>query len=134
MRTRADRAGRAALFAAAMGACTFLLYSAHVPCGFARIFHTPCPGCGSTRAMIALLSGDLHSFLRYNPFAPFMTAILVALAVQAFASLLATGTFRRVGDGAVGVLVSHGALVIATLELVVWIARFAGFLGGPVPV
>ena len=133
-RTLADRVARASLFVAALAGFAFLLSSAHVPCGFARIFHTPCPGCGSTRAMLALASGDIHGFVRYNPLAPFMTVLVVVLAVQAFTSLLATGSFRRVGEGALGVLISRGALVIATLEFLVWLARFGGFLGGPVPV
>ena len=127
-------ATREGLFAAALAGFVYLLSSAHVPCGFARIFHTPCPGCGSTRAMLALASGDLHAFVRYNPMAPFMTLLIVVLAVQAFTSLLATGTFRRVGDGGVGTLVSRGAIVIATIEFAIWVARFGGFLGGPVPV
>jgi Protein of unknown function (DUF2752) len=134
VRTRANRVVRASIFAVALGAFTFLLSSAHVPCGFARIFQTPCPGCGSTRAMLALASGDLHAFVRYNPLAPFMTLLVVVLGVQALSSLLATGTFRRVGEGRLGTLVPRAALVIAVLEFVVWVARFGGFLGGPVPV
>lgn len=128
------RVRRAAIFVGALGAITYLLASAGVPCGFARIFHVPCPGCGSTRAMLALATGDLHGLVRYNPLAPFMTLLIVALALQAFASVLATGTFRRVGDGVVGLLVSRGVMVVAALEVLVWIARFGGFLGGPVPV
>lgn len=98
------------------------------------MFHTPCPGCGSTRAMLALASGDLHAFLRYNPLAPFMTALVLVLAVQAVVSVLATGTLRDVGHGRVGTLVARGMMVVATLEVLLWIARFGGFLGGPVPV
>ena len=128
------RIGRAAIFAAGLAVLTVLLTAAQVPCGFARIVHLPCPGCGSTRAMLALASGDLAGMVRYNPLAPFMTLLVVALAGQAFASVLATGTFRRVGDGALGLLVSRGVMVIAALEVLVWIARFGGFLGGPVPV
>lgn len=133
-RTPGGRAFRAALFVAALAGLFSLLASSHVPCGFALIFHIPCPGCGSTRAMLALASGDLHAFVRYNPLAPFMTVLIVILMVQALASLLVTGTFRRVGDGKVGMLVSRGALVIASLEVVLWLARFGGLLGGPVPV
>ena len=125
---------RATLFVAGLGAVAFLLASAHVPCGFARVFHLPCPGCGSTRAMLALFSGDLPGFLRMNPLAPLMTALVVALALQGVSSLLATGTFRGVGDGRVGLWVSRGVLVIAALEVLLWVARFSGFLGGPVPV
>ena len=128
------RAARIALFVAALGSIVFLLGSAHVPCGFARMFHEPCPGCGSTRAMLALAHGDLAGLLRYNPLAPFMTALVVLLALQALQSLVSTGTFRRVGEGKVGVLVSRGILVVAALEVVLWAARFGGFLGGPVPV
>jgi hypothetical protein len=125
---------RAAIFAFALALVTFLLASAHVPCGFARMFHTPCPGCGSTRAMLALGAGDLPGLLRYNPLAPFMTALVVLLAVQAFTSVLATGTFKQVGDGTIGLIVSRGVLVVGALEVLLWIARFGGFLGGPVPV
>jgi hypothetical protein len=130
----AARATRAAVFVGALAAVAFLLASAQVPCGFARVLHTPCPGCGSTRAMLALASGDLHGLVRYNPLAPFMTVLVVVLALQALSSVVTTGSFRRVGDGRVGTLVSRGMLVVAALEVLVWVARFGGFLGGPVPV
>ncbi len=130
----AVRVRRAAIYVVVAAAATYLLAAAQVPCGFARIFHMPCPGCGSTRAMLALASGDLHGVLHFNPLAPFMTLLVVVLAGQALASVLATGTFRRVGDGGLGTLVSRGMLVVAALEVLVWVARFGGLLGGPVPV
>ncbi len=132
--TRINRYVRAGIFAAVLGVFGFLLSSAHVPCGFARIFRMPCPGCGSTRAMLALAHGDLGSLVRYNPMAPFMTLLITVLVVQAFFSLVTTGTFKRVGDGGVGILLSRGAIVIGVIEFVIWAARFGGFLGGPVPV
>ena len=132
--SRRRAVGRAALLAAALGAVGFALASAKVPCGFARMLHVPCPGCGSTRAMLALASGDLQGLLRFNPLAPFMTALVVLLALQALLSVFTTGTFRGVGDGKLGALVARGMLVIAALEVLVWFARFGGFLGGPVPV
>ena len=132
--TRGARAARAAIFVSLLAVASYLLAAAQVPCGFARMFHTPCPGCGSTRAMLALASGDLHGVLHYNPLAPLMTLLVVALAGQAIASLLATGTFRRVGEGTLGLVVSRGVMLVGALEVLVWIARFAGFLGGPVPV
>ncbi len=129
-----SRVLRATGVALGLAALAFLLGSTGIPCGFARMFHTPCPGCGSTRAMLALVSGDLHAFVRYNPLAPFMTALVVLLAVQAIMSVLATGTLRDVGHGRIGIIVSRGMMIVATLEVLVWIARFGGFLGGPVPV
>ncbi len=131
---RRERVVRAGGVVLGLAAVAFLLGSAHVPCGFARMFHTPCPGCGSTRAMLALASGDLQAFVRYNPLAPFMTALVVVLAVQAVVSVLATGTLRDVGHGRVGTFVARGMMIVATLEVLLWIARFGGFLGGPVPV
>lgn len=125
---------RAAIFVCALAAGVFVLASAHVPCGFASMFHVPCPGCGSTRAMLALASGDLAGLLRYNPLAPVMSALLAALALQALWSVLATGTFRRVGHGAVGSAVSFGLAAVAALEVAIWCARFGGLLGGLVPV
>ena len=130
----AMRIRRAAILVSVLGGVTYLLAAAQVPCGFARIFQMPCPGCGSTRAMLALASGDLHGLVRYNPLAPFMTLLVVALAGQALASVLTTGTFRRVGDGTVGMVVSRGVMVVAALEVLVWVARFGGFLGGAVPI
>ena len=131
---RATRLVRAAIFVSVLASASYLLAAAHVPCGFARMFHLPCPGCGSTRAMLALAHGDLHGLVHYNPLAPLMTLLVVALAAQALASVLATGTFHRVGDGTIGLVVSRGVMVVGALEVLLWIARFAGFLGGPVPV
>jgi hypothetical protein len=128
------RLTRAAAFAGAMLGFAWLLGSAHVPCGFATALHLPCPGCGSTRAMLSLAAGDLHGLVRYNPLAPFTTLLVTVLAGQALASVLATGTFRRVGDGALGLVVARGVIVVSIVQVVVWIARFGGFLGGPVPV
>ena len=128
------RVVRAAIFVTVAAVASYLLAAAQVPCGFASVFHVPCPGCGSTRAMLALATGDIHGLVRFNPLAPFMTLLIGALAAQALGSVLATGTFRRVGDGAVGMLVARGVMLIGALEVVVWVARFGGFLGGPVPV
>ena len=36
-------------------------------CGFRVRYGIYCPGCGGTRALIALLEGDLVQSLRYNP-------------------------------------------------------------------
>jgi hypothetical protein len=128
------RVARAAAFAGAMLGFAWLLASAHVPCGFATALHLPCPGCGSTRAMLSLAAGDLHGLVHYNPLAPLTTLFLVVLAGQALASLLATGTFCRVGGGALGRTVARAMVLVSIVQVVVWIARFGGFLGGPVPV
>lgn len=122
--------GRAAITALALGAFGALLAAKAVPCGFATVTHHPCPGCGSTRAVLALFSGDLRGMLRYNPFGPVMAAILGVLVVQAIVSMLLDGDLRRVG----GRVLTRIVMVVAALEIVVWVARFFGAFGGPVPV
>ncbi|MDB4945424.1 MAG: hypothetical protein JWP97_4958 [Labilithrix sp.] len=132
--SRAVRLRRAAIFTLALAGAVSVLGSGHVPCGFAKIFGTPCPGCGSTRSMLALAHGDLDSYLRFNPLAPLMSALLGIVLVQAYVSLLRTGTFRGVAHGRSGILLARAGVVVGVLELALWIARFGGFLGGPVPV
>ncbi len=84
--------------------------------------------------MLALALGDLRAVVRYNPVAPLAAVVVLAYAVQALASLLATGTLDRVGQGRLGALILRVALVAAVLEFLVWVGRFGGLFGGLVPV
>jgi hypothetical protein len=122
------------LTAAALGILAAFLYAKAVPCVFARLFHTPCPGCGSTRAVLALLSGDLHGVFLYNPLGPAAALLIGVLAIQALVSVVAHGDFRDAGEGRIGFVVKRLLVVVAAVEVVLWIARFFGALGGPVPV
>ena len=128
------RLRRASLTVAALAAFGALLYAKGLPCVFARVLHTPCPGCGSTRSALALLHGDLEGTLRYNPLGPVMALLIGVLAAQAIVSVLVHGDFRDTGEGRLGFVVKRAIVGVAALELVLWIARFFGALGGPVPV
>lgn len=56
-----------------LAAAAFLLYAAVVTflfgtiCPFAAMTGLPCPGCGSTRALLFALTGRLGEAFRYNP-------------------------------------------------------------------
>ena len=72
----ADRcpAGRAAsgtiTVCASVLAGTFLLAvlsAPGIPCLFQAVFHVPCPGCGLTRSLKSIWTGDIVSSLRYHP-------------------------------------------------------------------
>ncbi len=48
-------------------------------CPIFHALHVPCPGCGLSRAIVALLHGDWQSALTFHVFAPlFLFALLVA--------------------------------------------------------
>ena len=56
-------------------------------CFFQRMFGIYCPGCGGTRAVIALLKGQLLRSLWYHPF--------VLYAVVMFGGFMLTNTMKR---------------------------------------
>ncbi len=120
--------------AAAMLAFAFVMGSGVVPCAFARATHLPCPGCGSTRAVHALLHGDLAGVMRFNPLGPVMAVVLGLMAIDTLVVVLRDGSARRVATTRVGKLLSRALIVVALLEVALWIARFFGAFGGPVPV
>ncbi len=49
-------------------------------CLIYNVFHIPCPGCGSTRAAIELLKGNLLSSIQYNPI-PFLLVIICSIVI-----------------------------------------------------
>lgn len=50
-------------------------------CLFKEITGIPCPGCGSTRAIISLFHGDVGQALWYNPMAVVLLVLFVFIAV-----------------------------------------------------
>jgi hypothetical protein len=83
----------------------------------------PCPACGLTRATLAAMRLDFGAALRWHPLS---LALLAAIAVVSGAAFVASdGTWRRM------VVVTTGAAGV--LLIVVWVMRFAGWFGGPVP-
>jgi hypothetical protein len=120
--------------AALLFAVALVLGSGLVPCAFARVTHLPCPGCGSTRAVVALLHGDLAGVLHMNPLGPVMALVLGLLAIEAIISVLQSGNASRVGSSRAGRFLTRALIVITALDVVLWIARFFGAFGGPVPV
>ena len=105
-------------------------------CPTAAAFGIPCPGCGLTRATLALLHGDLRGALRLHPLVFLITPIYLAVVLQAIVSYVRPehpelfGFSRWLGSRAA----SFGGSALLVLLLGVWGARFFGFLGGPAPV
>jgi hypothetical protein len=83
----------------------------------------PCPACGLTRAVLAAARLDLLAAERFHPLClPLLAAFAVTVALAFFAGDAAWRRAVPLITGAAGV-----ALIL------VWVLRFAGFFGGPVP-
>ena len=48
-------------------------------CLFKQLFHIPCPACGSTRAILAIIQGDMKGSFLLNPNGFLLTILLVVL-------------------------------------------------------
>jgi hypothetical protein len=102
-------------------------------CPFALVTRHPCPGCGLTRAAIAIALGRLDEALRLHP----LSIVLVptvggAMAYNALV-YVREGRFTA-ATSLQGRWVTAAAVVLGVAGLVIWIARFFGAFGGPVPV
>ncbi|MBQ8285684.1 MAG: DUF2752 domain-containing protein [Thermoguttaceae bacterium] len=98
-----------ALFSVAVYRDPSVLTTFPPPCIFRKATGIYCPGCGSTRALRALLEGDFFAALRYNPFS---IAAFFALPVLL---VLARPKFRAVYYR-LGVVVCAVVLVFAVLR------------------
>ena len=102
-------------------------------CPFAIITRHPCPGCGLTRATLSLLRGDVIAAVHFHPLAPVVVPLLVGAIVYN------TGVYLYAGKTAAtealqGRWITVAGIALAVLMVGVWIARFFGAFGGPVPV
>jgi lysylphosphatidylglycerol synthetase-like protein (DUF2156 family) len=104
-------------------------------CPLASVFGVPCPGCGLTRATLALAHGDLKHALELHP----LVLVLAPLFMWAMVSA-AIGYVRgprasrpaRLWLASRTVTALGSVLMLVTLG--VWGARFLGYFGGPVHV
>lgn len=60
-------------------------------CLFKRIYHIPCPACGSTRAVMEICQGHLKEAFMLNPNGFLLASVLVVLPVW----LLYDGLLKR---------------------------------------
>ena len=102
-------------------------------CPFALVTRHPCPGCGMTRASLALATGHVREAIGIHPLvipvAPLAALVVLAAAYNyvrhgRFASV--AFTHRRWATPA--------AILLGAAMTALWIARFFGAFGGPVPV
>jgi hypothetical protein len=119
--------------AAVAAPIAFLLMTKYQVCVFARVTHLPCPGCGMTRATLALLDGRLLDAIAFHPLSPVISPLLAAMLIQKGGMYLVIGRWWETNQrrGQWGTRIT---LALVTLSIAVWAARFFGAFGGPVPV
>lgn len=67
-----------------------------MPCLFHELFHLYCPGCGGTRAFMALLNGRVINAVIYNPFFCYIVGIYLWYLVSE--GLWIAGMIRKKGQ------------------------------------
>jgi hypothetical protein len=104
-------------------------------CPTALVLGVPCPGCGLTRATLALLHGELRAAVGFHPLAPLLVPLLAFVFGKGLVDYV-RGTPPATPERAWWA--RRGAVWLASallgLLIAVWLARFAGYLGGPVAV
>ncbi len=125
--------GRAVRLFATFGAL-FGLMTIGVPlCPFAIVTRHPCPGCGLTRATISLFHGDIHAAAHMHPLVFVVTPVIaVAFSYNAYAYVLRGQWFAS--EGLKSRFITAAWIVLGVAMVALWIARFFGAFGGPVPV
>ncbi|AUX43765.1 hypothetical protein SOCE26_052200 [Sorangium cellulosum] len=102
-------------------------------CPFAIVTRHPCPGCGLTRATFALAQGHVAEALRLHPLSPVVAPLVIAALVYNAATYVKDGRVAA-AESLRGAWVTGLGLALAAAMLGVWVARFFGAFGGPVPV
>lgn len=115
--------------AAGILASVLVLGALDVPlCPWRSLLGVPCPGCGLSRATLALLLGDVRAALYFHPLVIVIAplAAVISLRVALASAGLRVAAWLRVDEKIPsGVWV---ALIVAML--VVWAVRLGGGLGG----
>ena len=68
-----------------LSACFFLiiilLYFTHIGCPIKFITGISCPACGMTRAVLAILHGNIHTALNYHPLVLILPVLLISIII-----------------------------------------------------
>jgi hypothetical protein len=103
-------------------------------CAVASLLHRPCPGCGMTRALRLLVAGQVDASLRMHPLAvPVLVAGLMLVAASVWATLQ-LGSPLRLHRTRFGRVALAAGVVTYGATLALWVLRWFGLFGGPVPV
>jgi hypothetical protein len=104
-------------------------------CPMAGLAGIPCPGCGLTRATLALVRGDIAVAYHFHPLVFVLAPVYIGvLGVAAWEFVAGPAASRTPWFDVTGRSATIAAVALLVLVLGVWGARFLGYFGGPVPV
>lgn len=102
-------------------------------CPFAIITRQPCPGCGLTRATLALAHGHIDEALHFHPLVMLISPLVILGFTYNAYGYITQGRWTA-AERLQGLWLTRFAIVVGIAMIGVWIARFLGAFGGPVPV
>lgn len=89
-----------------------------VPCPVRALTGVPCPGCGMTRALLALGRGDVGEALALHPLSPLIAA--EAMLAWILWGLVVFGWMPPPGRRALNVMLAANAVLLFTVWVVRW--------------
>ncbi|HOG51512.1 MAG TPA: DUF2752 domain-containing protein [Lentisphaeria bacterium] len=95
-------------------------------CPFLNLTSLPCPSCGMTRALAALLHGDFAAAMQWHAFAPLFLVLALAAWLWALSRLTARSFFP-----ALPLWCRHVWVTTLVIFLTYYLLRLAGYC--PVP-
>lgn len=133
------RRRRAFTAAGLLAAAVLVVWLGAPLCPTALFLGLPCPGCGLTRATVALLRGDFAAAFRFHPLVVVLAPLFAGAMLKALSDYVRGGSAEAAPaerppsfwTGSAGLAT---ASVLLALVVGVWALRFAGYFGGPVPV
>lgn len=126
---------RRALLVLGLGAAGGVAILLDAPlCPSAALFGIPCPGCGLTRATLALVRGDVLTAFHFHPLVFVLSPLFIGLMASALLDYVRGPVRREPRAGWNTPWLGPALWVLFALLLGVWIARFFGAFGGPAPV
>ena len=104
----------------------FFLWADSSLCVVKNTVGLPCPGCGLSRATLAMLTGDWSAMWAYHPLAPIISPLVIGFVVFGLSRALG---FRQCAIPLPKSLPLFWWILGSTI-LVLWLGRLLGYFGG----
>jgi hypothetical protein len=90
-------------------------YNLYPVCPFHQLLHLQCPGCGTTRALAALLRGDIVEAMRFNALTTLLLPFAFAYGIYCYRDFLKRRPIRSLQLPSIAIYSAIGVTVIFTV-------------------